>query len=152
MERKSSTLRNFRGDAGGLQGATWGTGEEEEEEEEREKDEHERKGQSMVGEMRVGRNNLHSCASLLFLMSWQWPLCVSAAVLFFFFFFFCGTHRAAALAAATAHLAAYRDEGAQLIRPQSEGRKKIWKRKMGRGKKEILKGDLKYAEGDRASP
>lgn len=88
MERKSSTLRNFRGDAGGLQGATRGTGEEEEEEEEREKDEHERKGQSMVGEMRVGRNNLHSCASLLFLMSWQWPLCVSAAVLFFFLFFF----------------------------------------------------------------
>lgn len=88
MESKSSTLRNFRGDAGGLQGATRGTGEEEEEEEEREKDEHERKGQSMVGEMRVGRNNLHSCALLLFLMSWQWPLCVNAAVLFFFFFFF----------------------------------------------------------------
>lgn len=93
MERKSSTLRNFRGDAGGLQGATWGTGEEEEEEEEREKDEHERKGQSMVGEMRVGRNNLHSCALLLFLMSWQWPLCVSAAVLFFFFFFLRHTPR-----------------------------------------------------------
>ena len=65
MERKSSTLRSFRGDAGGLHGATRGTGEEEEEEA-REKDGHERIGQSMVAEMRVGRNNLHSCASLLF--------------------------------------------------------------------------------------
>lgn len=37
MERKSSTLCNFRGDAGGLRG-NMGTGEEEEEEE-REKDE-----------------------------------------------------------------------------------------------------------------
>lgn len=59
MERKSSTLRNFRGDAGGLQGATRGTGEEEEEEEEREKDEHERKGQSMVGEMRTTYTLVH---------------------------------------------------------------------------------------------
>lgn len=36
----------------------------------------------------------------------------------------CVTRRAAALAAATAHLAAYRNKGAQLIRPQSEGGKK----------------------------
>lgn len=148
MERKSSTLRNFRGDAGGLQGATRGTGEEEEEEEEREKDEHERKGQSMVGEMRTTYTLVHRYCFDELAMA---PVCERGCA-FFFSFFFCGTHRAAALAAATAHLAAYRDEGAQLIRPQSEGRKKSWKRKMGRGKKEILKGDLKYAEGDRASP
>lgn len=43
------------------------------------------------------------------------------------------THQAIALAAATAHLAAYHTEGAQLIRPQSEGKagreKKNGKRK-----------------------
>ena len=59
-------------------------------------------------------------------MSWQRPLCVSAAVLFFFLRH---THRATALAAATAHLAAYRNEGAQLIRPQSEGEKKTGREK-----------------------
>lgn len=52
------------------------------------------------------------------LMSWQWPLRVCV----------CPTHHAIALAAATAHLAAYHNKGAQLIRPQSKGKayRKKW--------------------------
>lgn len=46
---------------------------------------------------------------------------------------------AIALAAAAAHLAAYHNKGAQLIRPQSKGNSL-------KGKKgEDVKGDLKYA-------
>lgn len=51
----------------------------------------------------------------------------------------CIAHRATALAAAAAHLAAYHNKGAQLIRPQSKGNSL-------KGKKgEDVKGDLKYA-------
>lgn len=84
MERKSSTLRNFRGDAGGLQGATRGTGEEEEEEEEREKDEHERKGQSMVGEMRTTYTLVHRYCFDELAMA---PVCERGCAFFFLFFF-----------------------------------------------------------------
>lgn len=146
MERKSSTLRNFRGDAGGLQGATRGTGEEEEEEEEREKDEHERKGQSMVGEMRTTYTLVHRYCFDELAMA---PVCERGCAFFFFF----AAHTAPLHWQLRQHIwppIATRERSS--LGPRVRGGKKSWKRKMGRGKKEILKGDLKYAEGDRASP
>lgn len=93
------------------------------------KREHEGVGQLVVGEMRVGWNiTVHRYCFDELAMA---PACELVCV--------CVTHRAIALAAATAHLAAYHNKIAQLIRPQSEGnssKEKKW---------EDVKGDLKYA-------
>lgn len=93
---------------------------------------HEGVGQLVVGEMRVGWNIMvHRYCFIELAMA---PVCELVCV--------CVTHRAIALAAATAHLAAYHNKGAQLIRPQSEGNRE---KKERRKKWEDVKGDLKYA-------
>lgn len=54
---------NFRGDASGLQG---NVGKRKEKKEREKEKEYKRIGQLVVGEMRVGWNNIVTCASLLF--------------------------------------------------------------------------------------